>query len=249
MSPEFSAQLALRNRPDGSPVMYQSWRELLFLHWRVDPAVLAPTLPAGLEIETFDGAAWLGVVPFLMRGIRPRFLPAVPGISNFCEMNLRTYVVDRSGRPGVWFYSLDANQGLAVRTARRFFHLPYEHARMSAKTDGEGFHDYSCHRRGAPVEAASRFRYRGSGEVREAEPGTLEFFLLERYLLYSHDPARERTFTGLVHHVPYPFQAAEVPVFDANVIPLDGLPAVSGAPDHVAYSAGVDVDIFPLGPA
>jgi uncharacterized protein len=111
--------------------MYQQWRDLLFLHWEYSTATIQATLPDGLYVDTFDGKAYLGVVPFFMRNIRPRYLPTVPGISNFMELNLRTYVHDREGVPGVWFYSLDANQHLAVKIARRFFHLPYVFAHMN----------------------------------------------------------------------------------------------------------------------
>jgi len=110
--------------------MYQQWRDLLFLHWEYPAAAIQETLPEGLFVDTFGGTAYLGIVPFFMRNSRPRFLPAVPGLSNFMELNLRTYVYDRSGIPGVWFYSLDANQPLAVEIARRIFHLPYRHAKM-----------------------------------------------------------------------------------------------------------------------
>ena len=120
--------------PPQAHVLYQSWKELLFLHWRIDPAVIQATLPPGLTVDTFEGDAYLGIVPFCMCNIRPRFLPVVPGISNFLEMNVRTYVHDEEGRPGVWFYSLDANQKLAVRVARKFFNLPYFDAKMLLDT-------------------------------------------------------------------------------------------------------------------
>ena len=136
--PDVPQRLAARVRPVGNPVMYQQWRELLFLHWEFPIAELQRTLPEGLFVDTFADKAYLGVVPFFMRNIRPRFLPAVPGISNFMEMNLRTYVYDRAGVPGVWFYSLDANQWLAVKIARRVFHLPYEHAEMNSSRMPEG---------------------------------------------------------------------------------------------------------------
>lgn len=224
--------------------MYQNWRDLLFLHWRVPPENLAPSIPDGLEIETFDGSAWIGIVPFLMRGVRPRFLPTFPGLSDFHELNVRTYVVDEAGRPGVWFYSLDADQSLAVRIARRFFHLPYEHARMSHQVSGDETIDYACCRKGRATP--SEFRYRPLGSPREATPGTLEFFLLERYLLYSWDARRERLFEGRVHHRPYPFQNVTLERHDALAIEWDGLRSVVGPPVHAAFSAGVDVEVFPL---
>ena len=137
-APDESQRLAACARPTGRPVMYQQWSDLLFLHWEYSAAVIQATLPEGLFVDTFGGKAYLGVVPFFMRNIRPRFLPAVPGISDFMEMNLRTYVHNRAGIPGVWFYSLDANQWLAVKIARRFFHLPYEHAEMKSSRTEQG---------------------------------------------------------------------------------------------------------------
>ena len=146
--PTESQRLAARLRPAGRPVMYQEWRDLLFLHWEYSVAAIQATLPDGLFVDTFGGKAYLGIVPFFMRNIRPRFLPAVPGISNFMEMNLRTYVYDRAGVPGVWFYSLDANQPLAVRIARRLFHLPYEHAKMKSSRTSAGAIRYESVRTG-----------------------------------------------------------------------------------------------------
>jgi len=128
-APTASQRLAACERPSVQPVMFQQWRDLLFLHWEYPAEAIQATLPAGLFVDTFAGKAYLGVVPFFMQKIRPRFLPAVPGISDFMELNLRTYVHDRAGVPGVWFYSLDANQWLAVQVARNFFHLPYEYAK------------------------------------------------------------------------------------------------------------------------
>ncbi|MFN8706453.1 MAG: YqjF family protein, partial [Planctomyces sp.] len=115
---------------------YQEWRRLLFLHWRVPVEDVQRLLPRGLEVDEFDGSAWLGVVPFSMERIRPWWSPAVPGISWFLETNVRTYVVDRQGVRGVWFFSLDADQWLAVKIARRFWYLPYRHAVLSLQQSG-----------------------------------------------------------------------------------------------------------------
>ena len=146
--PDEAGRLAVRRRPLARPVMFQQWRDLLFLHWEFSVAEIQRTLPEGLFVDTFEGKAYLGVVPFFMQNIRPRFLPAVPGLSNFMEMNLRTYVHDRAGVPGVWFYSLDANQPLAVAIARRLFHLPYEHATMKSSRSPQGLIRYESQRRG-----------------------------------------------------------------------------------------------------
>ncbi|WP_145366443.1 YqjF family protein [Maioricimonas rarisocia] len=239
-------RLQLRERPPRRPVMFQSWRELLFLHWRFDADVVQKTLPAGLHVDTFDDAAWLGVVPFFMRNIRPTWFCSVPGISNFLELNLRTYVHDEQGRPGVWFYSLDANQPVAVHTARRFFRLPYQHARMQAIVAPESGHvKYRSLRRGQPVSAESRFEYEPTGPVREAEPGSFEFFLVERYVLIANLGAG-RLASGQVHHVPYPVQEVNVIEWDSQIIDLAGLPNPDCPPDHALASRGVDVEIFGL---
>ena len=223
--------------------MFQSWRDLLFLHWEYSVAAIQATLPKGLFVDTFAGRAYLGIVPFFMRNIRLRFLPAVPGISNFMELNLRTYVHDQSGVPGVWFYSLDANQRLAVEIARRFFHLPYEHAQMKSIRTPEGRIRYESLRTGNRASGARCvFDYAPGAEV--PQPGSLEFFLVERYRLYSSAPDGLRR--GAVFHEPYPLCRAELAAWDENLLPLDGFAPTGRAPDHVIMSRGVDVTIFPL---
>ncbi|MEZ6197277.1 MAG: DUF2071 domain-containing protein [Planctomycetota bacterium] len=235
---------AARLRPAGSPAMYQTWKRLLFLHWEVDPASLRPLIPDDLELDLWEGRAYVGVVPFAMRGIRPRGLPAVPGISNFLETNLRTYVRDRAGRPGVWFFSLDANRSLAVWCARTFFDLPYFRADMRETREDDGAIFYTTKRRDAGEEAT--FRYRPHGDVRTAAPGGFEFFLAERYILFALDGKRGRSRPGRVHHVPYPLRDVEVPLWDDGLFALAGLPRPAREPDHALYSDGVDVEVFAL---
>ena len=243
--PTESQRLGTRMRPPGPPVMFQSWRDLLFLHWEYSVAAVQATLPEGLFVDTFAGKAYLGIVPFFMRNIRPRFLPAVPGISNFMELNLRAYVYDRSGVPGVWFYSLDANQRLAVEIARRFFHLPYEHAQMKCSRTPNGRIRYESLRTGPRANGARCvFDYAAGAELPQPEPGSLEFFLVERYRLYSSAPDGLRR--GAVFHEPYPLCCAELAAWDENLLPLDGFAPTGRAPDHVIMSRGVDVTIFPL---
>ena len=155
--------------------MYQSWRDLLFLHWEYAIAAIQATLPDGLFVDTFDGKAYLRIVPFFMRNVRPRFLPIVPGLSHFMELNLRTYVYDRSGVPGVWSCSLDANQGLAVKIARRLFQLPYQFARMtSSRTESAGI-SYGSSRMGSSDEQASHFQYACGAELPPASAASLSF--------------------------------------------------------------------------
>src|SRR5271165_4837799 len=141
-------QLIERQPPLGqSPVMFQRWFHLLLLHWPVEPESVP--LPPGLQVDTFAGKGWIGIVPFFMRGVRPAGLPSIGGLSNFLELNLRTYVLDRDGRPGIWFYSLDANQPLAVWIARLCFALPYQHAAMRTDIDDGGEIAYSSVRLGS----------------------------------------------------------------------------------------------------
>jgi uncharacterized protein YqjF (DUF2071 family) len=232
-------------RPAGEPVMYHQWRDLLFLHWEYPVPAIQATLPKGLFVDTFGGKAYLGIVPFFMRNIRPRFLPTVPGISDFMEMNLRTYVHDASGMPGVWFYSLDANQWLAVNLGRRFFHLPYENAKMTFNRTPEGRIRYEAQRTGARANGARCvFDYAPGADVPQPEPGSLEFFLVERYQLFSSAPDGLRR--GAVFHEPYPLCRADLKTWDENLLPLDGFPPTGRPPDHVIMSRGVDVTIFPL---
>ena len=221
--------------------MLQRWEKLAFLHWRWDAADIQRTLPPGLLVDTFQGDAWLAIVPFYMRGIRPRFCPPVPGISDFLELNVRTYVHDEQGRPGVWFYSLDCDQPLAVWTARTFFHLPYQHARMKAPMT-DGWIDYTCQRRGEPAQ--SFFRYQLSDETRTAAPGTLEFVLAERYLLFSQSPRGIRC--GQVHHIPYPLAETKLDAWDVQPLLQAGFSDPQRPPDHVIGSPGVDVRVYPL---
>ena len=242
MIPTLNQRLAHRDKPSAFPVMRQRWSRLLFLHWPMEPDVIQATLPPGLTVDTFDGCAWIGVVPFFMERIRPVFCPPVPGISWFLELNVRTYVHDEQGNSGVWFYSLDCNQPLAVEIARRLFHLPYQHAEMKAKMEGDAVR-YDCQRKGETV--AADYRYRPGGELRTAEPGSFEFFLLERYLLFS--TSRDgRIHSGQVHHVPYTFVEAECDAWSAEPIRQAGCALPEGSPTSLLYSPGVDVSVYPL---
>lgn len=236
----------MRERPKGPAVMYQKWRSLAFLHFSLDPAVVQALLPRQLEVDTYPDAdgverAWVGLAPFRMKGVRPRGLPPAPGLSAFPETNVRTYV-HRAGRePGVWFFSLDAANAVACWAARRFFALPYYHARMRCVEHGDTV-DYRSERlwreRG---DAPSEIRCSVGEPLPPAEPGTLEFFLIERYVLYA---VREgQTFTGRVHHPPYPLRTAQVEESQTSLLAAAGLPLKPW--EHTCFSPGVDVEIFP----
>jgi uncharacterized protein len=238
-------QLIERQRPlELSPAMFQRWFHLLFLHWPVEPETIQRTLPSGLQVDTFADKGWVGIVPFFMRGVRPAGFPDVVGLSNFLELNLRTYVRDSHGRPGIWFYSLDANQPLAVWIARLCFALPYEHATMRANIEG-GQIAYASIRIGSAETL--HYCYRPPKDLREAEFGSLDFFLLERYRLFAR--RGDRLMTARVYHAPYRLGKAIVRELDARLFKLDGLEIPSGSPTHVAYVRRVDVTIYRLTPA
>lgn len=240
--PTLNQRLAVRERPRGLPVMRQRWSKLAFLHWRVEPNLLRPRLPAGLHLDLHDGEAWLGIVPFFMDRIRPVGLPPAPVLSWFLELNVRTYVHDDHGTPGVWFFSLDCNQPLAVELAHARFHLPYQHALMSARRDGSTVH-YECRRESEPDTAS--FSYRPTGPTAPATPGSLEFFLAERYLLYSASPDG-RLHSGRVHHAPYLLAPAACDEWSTLPAAWDGLSLPDTPPDSALYVEGVDVSVFPL---
>src|SRR5271165_2753065 len=168
--------------PNRSWAIRMRWRDLLFAHWTADSALLRGLIPEGLELDLYNGSAYVGVVPFRMEGVTPRGVPASPILNAFPELNLRTYVT-AGGKPGVWFFSLDAGQMLAVRIARRFFHLPYFDAAFAIRRSGSELH-YSAIRthRGEPP-AAFEAQYRPCGPIYRPSPGTLDAWLTDRYCL------------------------------------------------------------------
>src|SRR5215468_11352605 len=168
----------------GRWVMAQVWHDLLFAHWPVPVETMRASVPPSLELDLFDGRAWLGVVPFRMSGVRLRWTPALPWLSAFPELNVRTYVV-AEGKPGVWFFSLDAWNPVAVEAARIWFHLPYFHARMVCEEKQSWIHYHSMRNDQRAPAALLEARYRPAGERFEARRGTLEHFLTERYCLYA----------------------------------------------------------------
>lgn len=196
-------------------VMAMQWHELLFIHWPVPAAALRPFIPPGLELQTWDGSAWLGVVPFMMRGVRPRLTPDLPGISAFPELNVRTYVT-LGGKPGVWFFSLDAANRLAVRVARYTFHLPYMDARMACEPQGEAVRYRSLRTHPGAPPAAFRAEYRPTGPIYHSTPGSFEHWLTERYCLYAAN-RRGQIWRGDIHHGPWPLQPAEAEIAENSM--------------------------------
>ena len=190
--------------------MAMQWHDLLFMHWPVPPAVLRPSIPPTLALETFDGAAWLGITPFRMAGARPRFVPPLPRLSAFPELNVRTYVT-AEGKPGVWFFSLDAGSPLAVRGARTLFHLLYYDAVMVVESSDDVVQYASTRTHcGAPGATFTRC-YRPSGPISYVAADSLEYWLIERCCLYAVD-RRGRVWHGNIHHAQWPLQPAEADI-------------------------------------
>lgn len=199
--------------PDAPWVMRQSWRNLLFAHWPVAASALRDALPSCLEIDTFEGSAWVAVVPFSMNEVCPRFVSPMPWISDFLELNVRTYV-SHNGIRGVFFFSLDCSNPLAVRVARSFFHLPYYDAEMSLEASGSEIRYHSV--RHATAEEF-KVNYAPVGGLLQTSADSIEHFLTERYCLYTTDSAGKLK-QGVIHHLPWPLQKAEAEIFRNTMI-------------------------------
>ncbi len=213
--------------------LHMEWRHLAFFHWPLPPRQLEMLLPEEIELDLWEGQAWLGIVPFAMRGIRARRCPAFPGLSRSLELNVRTYVT-RGGRPGVWFFSLDAAHPVLVHGARATFALPYYQARMQhEQVDGwDAFTSQRTHRQAS----AARFsaRYRAAGEPFEPPPGSLEHWLTERYSFYTVD-RRKRLRRCDVAHPPWRLRLGDYELLENDMVLGLDLPALpTAALCHVA---------------
>lgn len=232
----------MRHRPEGRPVMNQSWGKLLFIHWRVKEELLRPLIPKGLEIDTFDGSAWIGVVPFTIWGMRafPPFLPPVPGFSSMHELNVRTYVyVDDI--PGVWFFTLDCTSAAATMAARSLYFLNYLNAEIELEQSGDTI-DYFLEREDDPP-ATFKATWQIGETLKYSQPGSLEFFLTERYALFSERDGE--LYLARIHHPPWPLQKATLSSFESTMIESLGLPTPEGTA-LLHYAEELNVDIWPL---
>jgi uncharacterized protein len=226
--------------PRGAWVMTQNWDDLLFAHWPVPAEALRRIVPPVLPLDTYDGAGWIGIVPFGISGFRPRWLPPIPGLSNFPELNVRTYVTVGE-EPGVFFFSLDTNSPPAVVGARLWYRLPYFLARMSLRREHSAIRYRS--RRTHPGSWAASFAasYYPTGDVRRPQPG-LEHWLTERYCLYAVD-RRQHIYRGEIHHAPWPLQPAEAQI-DLNTMIPPGVTLPDSAP-LLHFSRRQEVLIWP----
>ena len=228
--------------PKGPWVMTQIWHELLFAHWPIAPSVLRPLIPSLLDMDTFEGEAWVGIVPFRMSYVRPRGIPPIDGLSKFPELNVRTYVTAR-GLPGVYFFSLDAGNPIAVALARSIFHLPYFNARMRCECVDDGIR-YVSNRthRGVP-KANFVASYRPTGPAFSAERGSLAHWLTERYCLYT--AFRNRLYRAGIHHRLWPLQTAELEMHRNTMALAHGIQLPDTQP-LLHYSDYQEVLVWPL---
>ena len=230
--------------PEAAWIMTQTWHDLLFAHWVVDASVLASKIPSALELDTFDGRAWIGVVPFRMTNVAPRGVPALPWISAFPELNVRTYVRYHGEKPGVYFFSLDAGNPVAVRIARAMFHLPYYSAAMEVGA-GDGLVRYRSRRTDAAAAAAELVAsYRPTRRVFNAGVGTIDYFLTERYCLYTVD--RDwHAYRLEIHHPPWPLQPAEASIEINTMAEAIGI-RLPSEPPLLHFSKRQDIVAFPM---
>jgi len=233
--------MAVRHRPEGQPVMHQDWGKLLFIHWRIDENILRPHIPDSLEIDTFGNSAWIAITPFTMWDIRafPPFVPPVPGWDSMHELNVRTYV-HYNGVPGVWFFSLDANSRAAVLGARTFFHLPYYNAEIDM--EGKKKIKYRLKRVDEP-EAQFRAEWSVGEPLPKSQPGTREFFLTERYILYTEYD--DDLYRARIYHEPWQLYEAELTSFSSTMLEANRLVQPKTQP-IVHYADEVSVDIWSL---
>jgi uncharacterized protein YqjF (DUF2071 family) len=235
-------RLSIRNRPAGWPVMYQTWAKLLFLHWPVQQEAIRRLVPAPLQLDSFEGKTWVSLIPFTMWGIRAVCLPALPLISASHELNFRTYV-HLDGVPGIWFFSLDASNALAVWGARMTFYLPYFRARMHLKQSGEAI-DFYSRRKGLSTKADFEAAWELGVALPEAQVGSLDFFLVERYCLYAQH--RDRLYRARVHHPPWPLRQAKLSQLTSTMFESQGLTTPSEPPLLHAQAEPLRVGVWPL---
>jgi len=242
--PSNTDRLSIRQRPAGVPIMHQSWGKLLFMHWPLPAEALRPLIPHRLTIDLFEGEAWIGVVPFTIWDARPVFTPPLPWLSEFHEINVRTYV-HLDCVPGVWFFSLDANSQVAVLGARTFFHLPYYQASINLEQEGDTI-IYSSSRpvdEGQPGPAGFNATWTIGEQMPEAQPGSLDFFLTERYCLYAAD--QSDLYRCRIFHQPWPLRRAGLRSYQSTMVEAQGLPTPVGDP-LLHYVEALPVEIWPI---
>ncbi|CDZ80423.1 hypothetical protein BN1013_00935 [Candidatus Rubidus massiliensis] len=235
-------RMAQRDKPNLTPLMFQSWRDMLFLHWVFPEAEIKKFIPPNLSVDLYNGQAFVGLIPFNVADLKPNFLGNIfPSIS-FSELNMRTYVFDERGVPGIWFFSLDASDWLSVQAAKIGYHLPYYHSKFQICTDFSTDEViYNCQRE---TLRPTSFTYSVKERIGEAKKGTLEFFLLERYVLFTS--YKDKCYEARVSHKPYIMHTVDLKSYDDNVFGWNNVNKPNDKPHHIIFSKGVDAEIYKL---
>jgi uncharacterized protein YqjF (DUF2071 family) len=235
------ARLDARRRPSGCALLHQRWHGLVFLHWAFPPGRLASLVPAGLNLDLFEGRAWVGITPFRVSHMRPTLFPPLPGLSEASEINVRMYV-HRDGIPGIWFPSLDITNRLAMWAARIAYRLPYFHARMHV-AQKDVLLSFTSERSDGTRPALFNLQWRRGEPLEPATAGTLEFFLTERYVLYSGDAAHLKR--ARIHHRPWPLRGAEVVHLASTLLEANGIPVPDSPVLAHAQGEPFEVEVWP----
>jgi uncharacterized protein YqjF (DUF2071 family) len=241
--PEMTERIVMRSRPPGPSLLRQTWGDQLFLHWRTRVEVLRPLIPAPLAIDTHEGGAWVGITPVTVIDSHPSFVPPLPWVSGFDQVNVQTYV-HLDGVPGVWFFSLDVGSPVAAMAGRTFFRLPFHDADVCHELDGKRVHVRSRRGPDAPAAAFSA-TWTPDADVFEADPGTVEFFWVERYCLYTAEEGR--LYRARLHHEPWPLRRVPLANYDTSLLEANRL-AITGDRSRARLVAGgpVEAEIWPL---
>ena len=229
------------------PIMKQEWHNLLFLHWSISPTSIRQHIPNELEIDTYYGAAWIGIIPFQMRKLRPSFAFSIPLISNFTEINLRTYVKDKYNRKGVWFFSLDTQNPLGNWIAQTFFHLNYRFSETEFLTDStlNNHCKFTLPKTKFPEQTFS-WRHSESTFMPSRNPKSLECFLTERYRLFTYNYNTDTLLTGTLNHEPYQLNRPKLLKYSTDLFTSNGIINPKGYPESILACRETKVNVFSI---
>lgn len=235
-------RLEMRHPPSTASIMYQEWRNLLFLHWKWDKDKIQEKLPEGLFVDTFEDNAYITILPFFIQNLRIAKLPPIPFLSDFIEVNVRTYVYDRNGIPGICFFSLDINSSMVTFFARQLFFLPYQKAKFISLITEKEISIFGQRNN----KAMMNFNFSSKLETQKliAKPDTLTFFLLERYVLFSFN--KNQLYLEKIHHSPYLISEVHLKEYKNNLLEINNLQPFNQDPDSIHFCEGLNVDFFPL---
>ena len=228
-------------------IMKQEWHNLLFLHWPVPISLIRNQIPKQLELDTYNNKAWIGIIPFQMKNLRPSFAFPIPIISNFTEINLRTYVKDKYNRKGVWFFSLDTQNTFGNWIAQTFFHLNYRYAKTSFQSDSEE-HNTCKFKLPITKKPTQIFSWQHTQDnlIPSKNPESLEFFLTERYRLYSFNKKKNTLLTGTLTHKPYKLNRPKLINYSTDLFSSNAINHPNTYPESVLACRSVSVSIYPI---